>query len=239
VKRIRALQALGSLAFAFLLSAAHAAPGPEVVNDLQAWQGITLRTSLGPGHRILAYMEAQPREGNLDGSGSQKDDFSALLLRPALGYRVNRHVSIWQGYAWYSFFTPTSFHENRLFQQLLIENNFKKLSMVNRTRLEERFIEGRNRTAVRLRHMLRLAYPIGKSKKWSIVGYDEFFVNLNSVNPNPSVGFDQNRAFLGVNRKFNTYVNAELGYQNQYVGVDNPFPDRINHIILFTININR
>lgn len=239
MKRIRALQVLGSLAFAILLSAAHAAPGPEAVNDLQAWQVITLRTSLGPGHRILAYMEAQPREGNLDGSGSRKDDFSALLLRPALGYRVNRHVSIWQGYAWYSFFTPASFHENRLFQQLLIENDFKKLSMVNRTRLEERFIEGRDRTAVRLRHMLRLAYPIGKSKKWSIVGYDEFFVNLNSVNPSPSAGFDQNRAFLGINRKFNNHVNAELGYQNQYVGVDNPFPDRINHIILFALNISR
>lgn len=208
----------------------------ELVNDLQAWQMVTLQTKMGPGKRILGYLEAQPRIGNLDGNGTRTNDFSLLLIRPALGYQLNKHVSVWQGYAWAPQFLPYNRNENRIFQQLLITNNIKKLTLVNRTRLEERFIERTDHTSVRLRHLLRAAYPIGRSKKWSIIGQNEFFVNLNSVIGGPQAGVDQNRAFVGFNRKINEHVNAETGYMNQYVNAKDPIANRMNHVIVLTLN---
>lgn len=210
----------------------------DLKNDLQAWQVVTLQTKTGPGKRILGYLEVQPRTGNLDSSDTRTSDFSALIIRPAIGYQVNKHVSLWQGYAWAPQFLPFSRHENRLFQQMLIENKLKKITLVNRTRLEQRWLEGADRTSVRLRHMLRAAYPLGKNQKWSLVGSNELFVNLNSVEGGPQGGVDQNRVFLGLHRKFNKHVNAEAGYLNQYINAKDPIADRMNHVILLTVNFS-
>lgn len=206
--------------------------------DLQNWDMVTLRAGLGQSKKTQIYLEAQPRVGNLDSSGTRQDDFSALILRPAVGYQMNKYVSVWQGYAWIPTFQPNSRIENRIFQQLLIENSVKKLRLVNRTRLEERWLEGTNKTAVRFRHLARVAYPIGKSQKWSLVAYDELFVNLNTVEHGPHGGFDQNRTFAGINRQINKQINAEAGYMNNLVNRKNPTPNHINHIILLTLNFN-
>jgi hypothetical protein len=206
--------------------------------DLQSWNMVTLRAGLGQSKKAQIYLEAQPRVGNLDSSGTKRDDFSTLILRPAVGYQMNQYVSVWQGYAWVPTFQPGSRIENRIFQQLLIENLVKNLKLVNRTRLEERWLEGTNKTAVRFRHMARAAYPLGKSKKWSLVAYDELFINLNSVEHGPNGGFDQNRVFAGVNRQFNKQINAEAGYMNNLVNRKSPTPNHINHIILLTLNFN-
>lgn len=224
---------------AFLLmsmSCPMAQANSELMNDLQTWQTVTLQTKIGPDKRILGYLEVQPRTGNLDSSGTANNDFSALIIRPAVGYQVNKHVSVWQGYAWAPQFLPFSRHENRIFQQLIVDKKIKKIHLVNRTRLEQRWLEGADGTSVRFRHMLRAAYPLGKSQKWSIVGYDELFVNLNSPKGAPQGGMDQNRVFLGLNRKINKHVNAEAGYLNQFIYARDPIADRMNHVILLTVN---
>lgn len=210
---------------------------PNLNQDLQTWNTVTLRAGFGPGKRILGYLEAQPRIGNLDSSGTKKDDFSQLILRPAVGYQINPHVSVWQGYAWIPTFQPRSRIENRIFQQLQLEGHLKKLRLTNRSRLEQRWIEGTDHTAVRFRNMTRAAYPLGKSQHWSLVGSDEFFVNLNTVENGPQGGFDQNRIFVGMNRKLNQHLNAEAGYLNDLVHHKGPTPERMNHIIVFTLNV--
>src|SRR5690606_2349588 len=97
------------------------------------------------------------------------------------------------------------------------DNKIRKLSLTNRTRLEERFIEDTGGASIRGRHMLRGSYPVGKSQKWSLVAYDELFVNFNSVSNGPASGLDQNRAFAGINRKLNEHANVEAGYMMNYV----------------------
>lgn len=215
---------------------AHA--GQSLKNDLQNWDMVTLTVPVSPNKKVLLYTEAQVRVGNLQEDGG-KNDFSQLLLRPALGYRLNRHVSVWQGYAWTPIFASKNRNENRIFQQLLVEGRLARLRWGSRTRLEERWIENTNsETAVRLRTLLKGVYPLGKSEKWFLSAFDEFFVNLRGVPNGPQAGIDQNRAFIGLQRSLGKRASLEAGYMNQYVKTREPVPDRMNHIILINLNFD-
>jgi hypothetical protein len=202
-------------------------------DDLQQWTVVTFKADLP--HKLRLYAEVQPRLGhNIQG-------VDRLLLRPAIGYQLTPAISLWQGYAW----TPTFLDgngnahfndEHRIFQQVLIENKWDRLKLTNRTRLEERFIEGARDTAVRARHMTRLAYAFDHDKKWSLVGYDELFWNLNDTQKGPQSGFDQNRSFLGVNRKLTPNLDVEAGYLLDFVNRAIPKPDKANHALLIGVN---
>lgn len=204
----------------------------HVEDDFQSWNLATI--TFKKDEKYLGYFEVQPRIGN-NILGADGRNFSQLILRPAAGYQLNKNVSLWQGYAWVPSNIPTRRDEHRIYQQLQVNNSFTKLAMVNRTRLEQRWIEGTGGTAVRARHMLRLAIPFTESKKWSWILYDELFINLNGPQGAPKAGFDQNRIFVGLNRTFNRNVNAEIGYINNYVNRADPVADRMNHILLLAV----
>lgn len=213
--------------------------------DFRLWSPVYLTVKMPSS--FLAYMEVNPRFADLDDSGH----IDQLLLRPALGYQLTEKLSIWQGYAWVGNFnqrhTPPEspfFEENRIYQQVNYTHKFQSLKILSRTRLEERWIEHADGTAVRFRQMFRLAYPLPAAPDWSLVGYDEIFINLNTVGvpsgKGPGAGIDQNRFFLGVNKTFNQYFNVDLGYQNQMLNNRN-LPGNanlVNHIILLQLYIN-
>ncbi len=207
----------------------------KMVNDFQNWDVITLTLPVSPGKRVLFYGEAQPRVGNLQDRGTS-NDFSMLILRTALGYQLTPKISVWQGYAWVPIFEPEHLNENRIFQQIQIKNKFHKLDIVNRTRLEERWIENTEKTSIRARHLLRLTYPLDRKERWLLVGSNEVFVTLKGVPNGPANGFDQNRLFVGINRKLNKNISLETGYMNQYVNTRDPLSDRMNHIIWLGVN---
>jgi len=231
-------QRIGSLALVAVLlgwllkpSLAHA--DDTVEDDLQNWNVVTLQGTLGANKKVLGYFEVQPRIGGL----TDDPKVTTLIIRPALGYQVSKHVSLWQGYGWTPSYQPSYRNEHRMFQQVLMKHQVKNISLTNRTRLEERFIQDAGGTAVRARHQLRLGYPVGKSKRWSLIAYNETFINLNSTDHGPKAGFDQIRFFGGVNRKLNRHMDAEAGYLTNYVNRRNS-PDRLNHVILFSLNFN-
>jgi hypothetical protein len=110
--------------------------------------------------------------------------------------------------------------------------------------LEERWIEHADGTALRFRQMFRLDYPLPIAPDWALVGYDEIFINLNTVGAptgkGPGAGIDQNRFFLGINKTFSQYFNVDMGYQNQMLNSRN-LPGNanlINHIFLLQFFIN-
>ena len=208
------------------------------VDDFEQWSMVTLDAHLKP--KIRLYLEVQPRIGD------HLSNMDRLLLRGALGYQLTKHASVWQGYAWTPSFENINTQENnftdkyrpesRIYQQLLLEHEWRKLKITNRTRLEERFVANSGGTAVRARHMLKLSYPITKSGKWSVVGYDELFVNANDTPNGPKSGFDQNRLFLGLNRKLSPYASIEFGYMNNPGNVFNNTTNRVNHILMVVLN---
>ena len=213
--------------------------------DFRLWSPVYLTMKLPSS--FLAYMEVNPRFADLDDAGH----IDQLLLRPAFGYQLTDKLSIWQGYAWVGHFnqkhTPPQspfFEENRIYQQVNYKHKFSNMKLLSRTRLEERWIEHADGTAVRFRQMLRLDYPLPIAPDWALVGYDEIFINLNTVGAvtgkGPASGFDQNRFFLGVNKTFNQYINVDLGYQNQLLNSRqiSGLANQMNHIILIQLFIN-
>jgi hypothetical protein len=194
---------IGALALSACLLLAPAPAQADQV-DTQQWTIISLDKELSK--RWLAYFEVQPR------FGQNISTLEALIVRPAIGYRVNSKLSLWQGYGFTPNFDPDYNNEHRIYQQVLYQDTLGKTGLTSRTRLEERFIHGAGGTAVRLRSMLRLMHPISADKRWALVGYDEVFWNLNSTPNGPASGFDQNRLFMGVSRQVNPELRVETGY---------------------------
>ncbi|RMD64188.1 DUF2490 domain-containing protein, partial [Candidatus Parcubacteria bacterium] len=100
-------------------STVHASP-----HDFELWSPIYLTYSFT--ETLQGWYEVQPRFGD---NVSKVDE---LLLRTALGYRVTKHWSLWQGYAWIPSFVPTFAIENRSYQQLLYSREFPMFQVMSR-----------------------------------------------------------------------------------------------------------
>lgn len=179
--------------------------------DTQQWSLLTIDTNFSK--RWRGYFEVQPR------FGEDISHLERIIVRPAIGYRLNSKVSIWQGYGWVPQFEPVSGTEHRSYQQLLYEDTVGKTGIISRTRLEERFIDGAGGTALRLRSMIRALHPISADRRWALAISDEVFWNLNDTDSGPVSGFDQNRLFLGVSRQVNPELRVETGYLMSHINV--------------------
>lgn len=238
--------AVVALFWSLLIGSESFAQSPSTFSqDFRLWSPVFLTMKLPSS--FLAYMEVNPRFADLDDGGH----IDQLLLRPALGYQLTENVSIWQGYAWVGNFnqphTPPQssfFEENRIYQQINYASKFESFRILSRFRLEERWIEHADGTALRFRMMVRGTYPLPIAPEWAAVVYDEIFVHLNTVGTaqgkGPEAGFDQNRFFVGINRTFSKYFNMDVGYQNQLIN-SRSLPDlanQMNHVILLNFYIN-
>ena len=133
-----------------------------------------------------------------------------------LGYYPKPWWGLYLGYGWQPSFNDFR-NENRIYQESLVDRYVGDLRIINRTRLEERFIEDVEGMSMRVRHMLRMVYPLERSKHWFIAGQLEPFFNLYDRTNGPVGGFDQNRAYAGIRYQFTKAVAVELGYMNQYI----------------------
>lgn len=219
--------------------------GPNAKEDFRLWTPVYLTVNLPS--RFLAYMEVNPRIGD------DVTNIDQLLLRPAIGYKLLDNLTIWQGYAWVGNFNqpsgPRFFDENRIWQQASYTQSFLSVKFLSRTRMEERWIDHAAGTALRFRQMFKLTYPLPMAPDWALVGYDEIFINLNSVDTfdearlgskGPGAGIDQNRFFLGVNKTFTSWLNVDIGYQNQMINqrTRDGNANLINHILMLQFYIN-
>ena len=203
----------------------------ETKEDGRFWININMMGRM-PAENWRWYAEVQPRWRE-EGS-----NFDQLLVRPAVLYDLNKQTSVWLGYA--NVITDpanrNTFEEHRVWQQLL--HNFQPiggLSIQSRTRIEQRFIENSNKTGHKIRQMIRLTAPSGISPKLLWVAYDEYFLNLNDTDYGAERGFDQNRAFLGVNWALDQQIKLEVGYLNQYINGSQT--DLMNHVVSSTMLI--
>jgi len=202
-----------------------------VVQDFRLWSPVYVTVPLS--RSFIGYMEVNPRFGD------DVSELNQLLLRPAIGYKLTDHWSLWQGYAWVGNYQPVFSEEHRVFQQLIYSRKFPISKLLSRSRLEERIIENADGTAIRARTLLRGDFPLPQAPAWAIVAYDEIFVNLNTVGNGPEAGLDQNRFFLGMNRKFGENFNVDLGYQVQAINNrQSGLINQINHVILLQMFIN-
>ena len=196
-----------------------------ISHDGQFWFPLYNRFSITD--KVKGWFEVNPR------FGEDMSEINQLLIRPALGYQILPNLSLWQGYAWVTNYEPRFSDEHRLYQQLSYRKGFTKVNLSTRTRMEERFIRSARGVALRGRQFIRVNFPLDDRNQWAFVVYNEVFVTLNTIRNGPRAGFDQNRLFVGINRKINRHLNVDVGYQNQSINTRGPrFVDAMNHILL-------
>lgn len=214
--------------FIALLLSSNARAGTQ--HDEQAWVNLT---SMGPISENLVYFaEMQPRTGD----GSSRLD--QLLLRGALGVRLNSKLVLYQGYA--HVVVPVEagrdINEERSFQQLSWTIG-KVLGgeLSSRTRLEQRWRSDGDQMGWRLREMLRYETPL-KSGTYgpSALIYSELFVAFNDTDWGARAGTDQIRNFIGLEIPVGGASTIEAGYLNQLVDQSGN-NSRMNHVASLTL----
>lgn len=214
-----------------------ASPASALEEDTQLWLAAMAMVDVprGEGRAPLVVMaDTQYRYfGNASRLGQNQ-------VRASLGVRVSKTTVLSQGYV-YTRTSPSAgvvSHEHRPFQQAMfrIVGNGKGLTVIGRTRLEERILEGSGDLAVRARQMVRVNAPLGRG--FVAIGTSELFVNLNSADWGPRAGFDQFRAFAGIGVPVARGIQIEAGYLNQYVA-RRARADRMNHNISLTLSLIR
>jgi hypothetical protein len=206
-----------------------------VEQDEQSW---TLLTAQGhPAEKVRLYGELQPRLTLPD----LKVD--RMLWRGAVGYDLSPSLSLWAGYGWTPLYGDKSFgggfrNEQRGFLQLLSTMKPMGGTLVNRTRLEDRLIEGAD-PSFRLRHMLRYTHAFEAGSPWLWAAHDEAFVNLNAAGGQKALsqGFDQNRLYVGVDRVIGQ-VTLEAGYLMNYMHRATMPEDLLGHVLLLSAALN-
>jgi len=175
----------------------------------QIWNLNIARFAIDEERKWELYLEVQPRfDTDLPSRGR-------ILFRPGILYNLDSQQHLMLG-ALDLTDIEFNFKEFRIWQQYQRTDLTQGLTLLNRTRLEERFIQGSSETGLRLRHMLRIQGPIEQGSPWSWVLFDELFVGINRNLSQPSPGFDQNRAFAGFRHDFKGgRFSVEFGYMNQ------------------------
>ena len=160
--------------------------------------------------------EVQYRNYNFAG------DLQQLLLRTGIGYNLSENNNnILLGYAYIfgrTYITndsASSSAEHRLFLQCITRQQFGRVYMQHRYRLEDRNIQ--DDPSLRFRYMLGFNVPL--TQKTMAAGavyasvYNEVF--LNTAAPN----FDRNRLYGAIGYVFTPYVKAEMGFMSQMYSI--------------------
>lgn len=106
-----------------------------------------------------------------------------------------------------------------------------------RTRLEQRLIDGTERTAWRLRQRIGLSVPLSKQDGgWALAGTAEGFLTLRATSAGGQTGLTGLRTFMGLERSFGQ-VDVELGYTRQQ-NIRKGAPDRVGHAPTLGLTLN-
>lgn len=163
------------------------------------------------------------------------------VIRFAPGYRVHDNAIVYLGYTWVpnNPLQGQAFDEHDINQAITwaLQPDWGKLS--GRTMVEWRFVNNDSQVAARLRQKFRADFPLPVfANHLSLIGWEEAFFNLNSVDWGPVGGFDQNRAFAGLGWQLDNaqHYRLELGYMNQLIHHVNKNDD-INHMLFTGLQI--
>ncbi len=194
-----------------------------VVAAQQAEKMWSLLTLSGDYGKIVYYIEPQLRLIYRD------NPFQQFLANAGMGYKVIPNWQIWFGQTFSADSQDAvagSFDEYRLWQQIVWKRRFPSVSLISRTRFEERKSLFFSDWAYRLRQRLLLNKPL--TNHLSLVISNEIFFNMNGASWIITDRLDQNRAYLGVEQQISEITYLGLGYMNQYLST--PIPQS-NHVL--------
>jgi len=146
-------------------------------------------------------------------------DLSQLLVRTGIGYNLtenNNNILLGYGFINSQKYLSNSnekvgTNEHRVFQQFITRQNFNKVFLQHRYRIEERFLP--NDFQMRFRYFLGINIPINKPRleknAYYFSAYNEIFINTQQNI------FDRNRLYGAIGYVFNKNIKMEAGYMLQ------------------------
>ena len=193
------------------------------IHDGQAWLNVTATGSLKG--KLMGWGEVQARFGN------DVSRLSQSIIRPGIGYQVNKDLILWVGYGRITNHNiGPDVGEDRLWQQVSwTAGKLGRATVSTRTRMEQRFVETGSDTGWRLRHLFKYDLPLREGGTTNFVITSETFIALDDTDWGARAGFDQIRNFVGLGFKVAPKARLEAGYMNQYIDRRGP-TDQMNHI---------
>lgn len=157
--------------------------------------------------------------------------------RFGLGYALDSRWSLWAGYHFirnYALRTHQIGDEDRAFQQLQWTDRVGEYTLLARSRLEERFVDGSHDTGLRLRQQIRASHPIHTVAPLSWIVWDEVYVHLNATDYGARRGLDQNRIFAGLGWQWSDALRSEAGYCHRFINRPS-VANRVTHALAVTL----
>lgn len=205
---------------------ASAAPAWASDHDEQVWTSITATTAVSA--KVDATLELHSRYTD------EVSRVGQVLIRPSLTYKLPNGWSVAGGYVYVRtrFANTVANDEHRTWQQVgytFAANAATGLSIIGRTRVEQRFRPDADGTGWRLRQQVRAQLPLPGGGPVRAVVWNETFVGLNTTAWDRHKGVDQVRTFIGASLPIAKGVSVEPGYLNQTIFRIGP--ERVNHIL--------
>lgn len=195
-------------------------PWAAVQQSEKMWSLLTLAGNYG---KVVYYVEPQLRLVFRD------DVFQQFLGNMGMGYQVHPDWQFWFGQTFSADSqdaVPGNLDEYRLWQQIIWKHALPSALFVSRTRFEERKSLYFPSWAYRLRQRVMLNRPL--NNQLSLVIGNEIFFNVNQVDWVITDQLDQNRAYIGIERRMSENTYMGVGYMNQYLST--PIPQS-NHVL--------
>ncbi len=193
-------------AFTVLMLAANASASDH---DLQQWTSLRLEHEFFDG--LTAGVRARVR---FDDDVSRDKD---LTVGPSVRWEPLDRLTFTLGYDYLYDLQDESTAAHRGWQAVGFTFPFRGLTIGNRIRFDERFIEGVSGAVARLRYRLRTTYDTGglRLDGFHLSASEEVFVNVNDQGEGPVDGFEQNRVRAGAGWQLGK-ARVEAGYEWQY-----------------------
>lgn len=187
----------------------------------QVWLGYLNQTRLSARWGLWADIHLRTKEEFFT-------NFSQTLFRTGLTYYLTDDVKLTAGYAFVNYFPDKghlniSLQEHRPWQQIQWHNRYRKLTLMQWFRLEERWrgnaLSDNERAptftfSFRARYNFLLQFPLGKRKSgpnsYALVANNEVMINFGKSIVNNY--FDQNRSFMGLNYQLTKRSTIQAGY---------------------------
>jgi long-subunit fatty acid transport protein len=146
-------------------------------------------------------------------------DLNQLLLRTGIGYNLtenNNNILLGYGFIHTERYLANAkdkiaVDEHRIYQQFITKQNFNRVFIQHRYRIEERFLP--NDFQIRFRYFVSLNIPLNNKTmiKNTVYAsaYNEIFLNGKATI------FDRNRLYAGMGYVLNKNIKVELGFMAQ------------------------
>lgn len=158
------------------------------------------------------------------------------IIRSGLGYQYASEIVFWFAYEWNSHNQVSGRdHVDRLWQQIVWRMvHQENISIISRSRLEERTQQNEPQWNDRFRQRIRLEFA--KLKNITPILSEEVFFNITKPPWVANKTFEQNRFFVGIDILTSPSCIVELGYLNQYQFRTSQ--NQMNNILLLSFIIN-